>query len=874
MKLNALFLAVFASVLAASDYNITLVTDSTPDLTDIDSYLRSITSQYEKPQDKAIAIWRWSQRLRKQNTNPMFNGQYVLDPIDLFNSFGYCNCGIISGLNDAFWLRMGWKAHYVQLGDHTVTECSWNGGKTWHMFDASMSIYCFNDKGEVAGVREIVQNPHFYLENFAPECGTNPARDKNDQRAWRCASDRPVENRRTLANGVDSYKPTSSIQEFDLHAQFGRRYVLNLRPGESYTRYFEPLPADAPLTTGAPASSRLEAGAPSGTRTFLPTGNKKTPDPDTYKYFRANGAWHYAPNLRDRATRDSIYSDSNVKWTPEGIRAAIPSPPAPLPQGERGEVIFKISAANAVTSAKLKLKAKNAAVAVSRDAGMHWIDVDAKSGGAELLDQVASLTEYLVKIELNGAEALLSEFSIDTITQLNRPALPKLVRGPNRVQVKLGPQLETIQFQPSVVGGNHAKTAYASTNIDVDPQPDYYKATLRPSEKKTPCSVTWKIETPTPITDLSFGGTVCVKVKNDRVSLLHSWDDKNYASDFQKTDDALPNDLMINTAITIVPPDTRTAFFRYEFETNQYAKHYAGPGIQMAQMLVHHQPRKTEFAPIEVTYCWIEHRDNGDVERQHTELVTAAPHDYTINVGGFSNPTMKWVRMNLKGFGPAVESANAKLGYSDGQDVGPAAKLPWARYTWGKNLALGKPYTLDGIQDARNPDAGGDLTDGIVAPPDNYVSAKWMPTNVIFAKDVSPAITLDLGSAQSVAAVRVHAMQSEDFHLTFPDKITVEISTDGTTFAPAGSADFKQVFEPPADYAPWELDESLLYKNLPAGGRLAYPYRIIFAKPGTARYVRVKCDARKGWGVVLSEVQVFDQVSVDANVPPLVVHEQ
>jgi hypothetical protein len=112
-------------------YNITLVTDSAPDLTDIDSYLRSITSQYETPQEQAIAIWRWSQRLRKQTTNPTEEGHFVLDAIRMFNSYGYCNCGIISGINDVLWLRMEWKAHYVQLGDHTVSECSWDGGKTW-----------------------------------------------------------------------------------------------------------------------------------------------------------------------------------------------------------------------------------------------------------------------------------------------------------------------------------------------------------------------------------------------------------------------------------------------------------------------------------------------------------------------------------------------------------------------------------------------------------------------------------------------------------------------------------------------------------------------------------------------------------------------
>ncbi len=116
----------------------------------------------------------------------------MLDPIQMFNSYGYCNCGIVSGVNNALWLCMGWKARYVQLGDHTVCECSWDGGKTWHMFDSSMSCYCFNDRGEVASVTEIEQNPRYYLENFAPECGTNPVTGPEDHQGWRCASDGPV----------------------------------------------------------------------------------------------------------------------------------------------------------------------------------------------------------------------------------------------------------------------------------------------------------------------------------------------------------------------------------------------------------------------------------------------------------------------------------------------------------------------------------------------------------------------------------------------------------------------------------------------------------------------------------------------------------
>lgn len=233
---------------------------------------------------------------------------------------------------------------------------------------------------------------------------------------------------------------------------------------------------------------------------------------------------------------------------------------------------------------------------------------------------------------------------------------------------------------------------------------------------------------------------------------------------------------------------------------------------------------------------------------------------------------MKWVRLNLAGHGPEAEAEADRvvLGYSDGQDIGAAAEPPWVRYLWGTNLAHRKSYSLEGIPDPRNPDGGHDLTDGIIAPPDTYVSAKYMPTHVMFATNTSPVITLDLGTVSTLAAVRVHAGQEPGFHLTFPNQILVETSRDGEHFTAAGSAPFDQVFEPPADYVPWELDASSRFDHLPAGGRLAYAYRVLFERPTAARYVRVKCHHRENWGVLLSEIQVFDTFKAERDRPPLV----
>jgi len=819
-------------------FDITLITDSAPDFTDIDSYLRSITSQFDKPEQKAVAIFRWSQRLRKQKSYPTEDGHEVLDPIFFFTNYGYTMCGIISGINNSLFQNLGWKGHYVQLGDHTVGECSWDDGKTWHMFDNSTSVYCFNDKSEIASVREIEKNPRFYLENFAPECGTNPVKDLKDHNGWRFGADHPVENLRTLANGVDSFLPPNEIHADHLANRWGRRFTLNLRPHEQYTRYFRNLDAAKP-----------------DPRYYRPL-NGKDVEGRTDKSIRANGIWRYAPNLTAAATRSQVYSETGVTWTAEGVKGP-------------GNVVLKVSAGNVVTSAKISLKGSGVSLSVSRNAGIQWESVSIANGVAELVDSVAGVTEFLVQAKLEGADASLMALAIDTVTQTSRAALPRLSRGSNQIQLRLGEQTETITLAPPVLGGAHKKSVYEEKSVAVNVKPYFNVATLCPATNNEPAYVTWKISAPTPIVRVTYGGNLCAK-SGGVVSLLHSWDGKTYVEDFKQVDMALPYDRVVNQAVERAPEGARDAYLRYQFESkNDPAKQWGLSGIQTALIAVQHQPRVAGFTPVEVTYCWVEHHDAGDMERTHTQLVTASAAQYSIQVGGFRDPTMKWVRMNLKGHGPDGETS--KPGYSDGNTNAVAAPRMRAIYTWGKNLALGKPYKLDGKQHEKNPDSGTDLTDGVIMPPDTYTSVKWMPTNVLFAKDVSPVATIDLGAKQSVAAVRISSGQAEDFRMTYPDSIQVETSLDGETFASFGSADFKQVFDPPADYVYGECEESSLFDALPAGGRLAYSYRIIPAQAVDARYIRVTSLCRKGWGVMLSEIQVFDSVKVDTEIPPAVV---
>ena len=110
----------------AQVYNLHLVTDNQPDYTDLESFVASSTGNWKTPEEKAIAVWRWGRRSRHQLSCSREGAKYIMDPILNYNSYGALNCGIISGLNTCSWLKLGFQARYVQLGDDTVSEVSWD----------------------------------------------------------------------------------------------------------------------------------------------------------------------------------------------------------------------------------------------------------------------------------------------------------------------------------------------------------------------------------------------------------------------------------------------------------------------------------------------------------------------------------------------------------------------------------------------------------------------------------------------------------------------------------------------------------------------------------------------------------------------------
>jgi hypothetical protein len=871
VRVGVLLVLLFLGIRAhAQVYNLHLVTDNQPDYTDFPSFVESSTGTWSTPEEKSIAVWHWGRRSRHQLSCSREGTRYIMDPILNYNSYGALNCGIISALNLCSWLELGYQARYVQLGDHTVSQVSWDGSKSWHLFDSSMSVFCYNHAGQVASCEEIkeahgcelsggrVEPGHYYLYHAAPQCASHTGLT-----GWRCASDNPVEFNRTLGEGASSYTDGFSVDEGCQFARFGHRYILNLRPFESYTRSW--VAADNGHLSGTNKSLDCYRPLPDGRE---PDGQN---GPCT---LRANGLWIFEPDFGDRRCEKVFYDSAGVKLSKTGPKLQPSSP------GHASWVVYQISAANVITSMRVDAEGLCQSpggllrISVSRNAGIRWQEAwhasqpGAQSVHLKLRDEVAGGAFCWVRVEMlapdKPASVGLNTLRLSTTTLLNRLTLPSLTLGSNQVLLRADEQAETVELWPFLHAGLYKDSVFAEDNVYSDELPDgMYKATLGSAVNNKECSATWRLQVPSDITDVSYTTISTIRGGKHWVSLHHSWDGMRFDEYFHLDKEGFPLDRRTARLFSgaEVPAGAREAYFRAAFFSPSGASSYNMAGIQDLLIRIHRKPRVNGFRPFEVTYHWTEHRESGDVTRYHSESVNELPHRYVLNVAGKRDPTMNWVRINYPGYSP--EKKRAIYGYSDHQDVGPGCEYQKVSYRWGKDIAQGKPYTASrpASETSGNIDTNGrELTDGIIIAPTVYMATKAVQPATAFWDAGEPvAFVVDLGSEQQLQGVRVSTHQPNE-RFCHPASVLVEASSDREHWQAAGLLRHDDLFKPPGDYEPWELDDHPQYASLPAGGRLAYSFPLAFPRALSARYVRFTFTPLAGKGVGISELQVFAEV--------------
>src|SRR5688500_2605280 len=106
--------------------NVRVVTDASPDLTELDSFVQSTTSRWVTSEEKVWALYYWSHILKRQTSPIVLHGFEVTDPIRNFNDYGFTMCSTISGINQVLYEKLGLQHQYWDVCNHTVSQVFYN----------------------------------------------------------------------------------------------------------------------------------------------------------------------------------------------------------------------------------------------------------------------------------------------------------------------------------------------------------------------------------------------------------------------------------------------------------------------------------------------------------------------------------------------------------------------------------------------------------------------------------------------------------------------------------------------------------------------------------------------------------------------------
>jgi len=831
---GALVLHVVGAVAGAGVCNLKVVTDASPDYSDMPSMIHSVTSRWPTMREKCWAMFYWNHIARRQTTPMRLHGLALTDPIRQFNDYGFTMCSTIAGINCAIWHHMGLKVRYWDITLHTVPECFYDG--RWHMYDNSMSaIYTLCDGETIAGVEDIGK---------AGACAASGGKSEPGHIArYHCLNATSANGfltgadcNRDLAQEYRCFRPKGLKHRWYFNDwDHGHRYILNLRPGEVYTRHYH---------------SKGEGG-----EWYVPNRGK---DPESVSKYglRGNGVWMFTPPLTANEWRKAIHSAENIAAGEKtGLRPEKP--------GRPGQVIHKVQAANVITSMSIQAHVYRrsaddvARISISTNNGLRWrqvwmADATGKSRIAlQLVRQVSGAYEVLIRVELMGkaaaSDAALTSLAIETRTQVNAKTQPRLNLGRNTVYVGAGEQAESIVFWPELQNDRYKEHVVEAENIACDAKHIGYQGVVYPAVAKKEAYLVYRLDAPRDITRLTCGGRFYNREPGSRIDLLHSLDGKTWRRSWSLTDVKPPWDVIHYESLAI-PAGHRSVWVKYAM--NSPAARRSACSIYAVRMEANHLPADPAPRPVEVTFTWAERRkDRSLVERSHTQRIAKLPLRYAIHVGGADHPVMRSLRVNLQG-----AAGDVKEGYSDGKDVG-GEKWIGRWLTVGENLAVGKSYEVS-VPSATNWGAGDPegrkLTDGVVGPPHaGGTSYRW---GAIWGKGKDPVITLDLHAPARCASFGMNfhgypwwdALKGE-----VKDTVEVLVSTDGRKYTSLG-----------------RLKTDLRWCDLPVNHMYpdheviqGHTFRLIPPAPVKARYVQYRVRNRRFFDC--TELEVLDAIRLE-----------
>jgi len=618
--------------------NIKVLSDKVPDVSSLEAWKKSFIKEGMSDKDKALAVFNTEVTFQQADAPPMEYLQRedsVLDPIKLFNVYGYTLCSVSSANMMCLARYVGLPARCFTINNHVVPEFFYDNA--WHMMDADLIEYFPKADGSIASIQEIVDGVSKWKAAH-PEYATTNKDNRYaymNQRGWKSGPEVLLRNPFYDGSG---WLPCAEFAWGDTMLQFGRinnnwqscysmgyRVNVQLRQGEKLTRNWSNKGLHVNMDGGEKPGS-LTAKVGEGSLRHSPRWGDLAPGRV------GNGTLVYDVPLASGAVRGGALAAVNLASKSEdktGPAVHLKNPK------DSGVLDIRMPSSYVYLDGRLTFapvigEGGEIKVLVSDNNGLDWKQAAAvNETGMQTVDLkplVFRRYVYVVRFVMTGKGTGLEGLRIEHDIQHSQRPLPVLTRGGNKISFSAGPQEGTITIEGAMEPSSKGKQLLYG---DFQPKLEGYAPGAFPHGEGEK-SITFPVKTPGDMARLRISDHFVSSGKDSMYLIEVSFDDGKTWKTVDRPEGLSGQRIFAGRYVTVeVPPATRSALVRYHaIGRNTLA-------LTNARIDADYREPAGGFRPVQVTYVW----EEGGLEKKNVHVARSPEESYTITCE--STPLMK-----------------------------------------------------------------------------------------------------------------------------------------------------------------------------------------------------------------------------------------
>jgi hypothetical protein len=621
--------------------NVKVLSDKVPDVSSLEAWKKSFIKEGMSDKEKALAVFNTEVTFQQADAPPneyLQREDAVLDPIKLFNVYGYTLCSVSSANVMCLARYVGLPARCFTIQAHVVPEIFYEGG--WHMFDADLIEYFPKADGTIASLKEIVDEVSQWKAKH-PEYATINKSNRYAYMAkpgWKTGPDVLLRNPFYDDMG---WLPCAEFAWGDTMLQFsgiannwqscysmGYRVNVELREGEKLTRNWFNKGMHVNMLGGGEAPGALRAKIGEASFRHSPRWGDIAPGRV------GNGTLEYDVPLAGGALTAANLAAGSQDHAGPAVHVEDPASPGVLDIRMPSSYVYL---SGRVSFTPVLGDGGAIKVLVSDNNALDWKPVaEVTAGGDQQIDLgplVSRRYVYILRFVLKGKGTGLDRLKLTHDIQHSQRPLPALARGENKIAFSAGPAEGTITIEGAVEPSSKGKQLLLG---DFHPQLDGYAPYAFPHGEGEK-SITLNVKTPGDMTRLRISDFFVSSGKDSMYLIEVSFDDGKTWKTVDRPEGLSGPRIFAGRYVLLsdVPAATRAAQVRY---------HAVGRNtlaLCNARIDADYREPAGGFRPVQVTYVW----EEGGLEKKDVHVAKSPAESYTITCE--SAPVMKSLVVEL-----------------------------------------------------------------------------------------------------------------------------------------------------------------------------------------------------------------------------------